>query len=166
METEQFPNVSSDLLEDLFSPSDCPELDYRLLETIELYLGGYFCTFLTLFGIVTNTAAIFFFSQRIFRSNFNNLLVALAVFDLIFLLISLIDLVMKKFLSPLRETSGHWLLDLIIDTHIHLIPYFLYPLHNIVFSASIFMTISISIERYLAIYSPLAYRSRFSRSGV
>ena len=85
------------------------------------------------------------------------------MFDLIFLLISLANVVVKNFVAlPLIESPGHSLHKLIIEAHVHLFPYFLYPLHNILLSASIFMTVSISIERYLAIYSPLTYRNRFS----
>ena len=88
------------------------------------------------------------------------------MFDLIFLLISLTDVVVKYLTLSLKESPGHSLHEFIVEAHIHLIPYFLYPLHNIVLSASIFMTVSISIERYMAIFSPLTYRNRFSISCV
>ena len=88
------------------------------------------------------------------------------MFDLIFLLISLTDVVVKYLTLSLKESPGHSLHEFIVEAHIHLIPYFLYPLRNIVLSASIFMTVSISIERYLAIFSPLTYRNRFSIFSV
>jgi len=153
---DQHPNLTSNV-----SSSDCPEYqdeDYELLDRMEQYLGVYFSTFLAAFGIIANIAAILIFSKKSFKSNFNNLLVALAVADLLFLVLSVIDSV-AKCLHPLR---AHWLAGWIIELHVHLYPYFLWPLHNILYSAGIFMTISISIERYLAIYSPLIYRNRSS----
>ena len=39
MEMDQFPNVSTDLLEVPLYPPNCTEPDYQLLEMLELYLG-------------------------------------------------------------------------------------------------------------------------------
>ena len=39
MEMDQFPNVSTDLLEDPLNSTNCTEPDYQLLEMVELYLG-------------------------------------------------------------------------------------------------------------------------------
>ena len=112
-----------------------------------------------MFGTVANIGAILIFCQKSFKSNFNNLLIALAVLDLMFLLLSLVEANMAIFHEHLGD-SNHLLVILIFESYNHLLPYFLYPFRNIFFSASIFMTVSISIERYLAIYFPLVYRNR------
>ena len=117
-----------------------------------------------MFGAVANISAILIFCKKSFKSNFNNLLIALAVSDLMFLLLSLIEANMTIF-HELLSDSNHWLVIFSFESYNHLFPYFLYPFRNIFFSASIFMTVSISIERYLAIYFPLIYRKRSEWSG-
>ena len=113
-----------------------------------------------MFGMFANIVAILIFCKKSFQSNFNNLLIALALSDLMFLLLSLIEANMKIFHEHLGDAS-HWLVIASFESYNHLFPYFLYPFRNIFFSVSIFMTVSISIERYLAIYFPLVYRNRF-----
>ena len=41
--------------------------------------------------------------------------------------------------------------------HIILFPYLLYPFNQIAFMASIFMTIAIGLERFIAVHYPLNY---------
>ena len=124
--------------------------------------GGYFCVILSVFGSFANIGAILIFCKKSFKSNFNNLLIALAVTDLLFLLLMFIEANMKIF-EELHSDSNHWLVIWSFESYNHLLPYFLYPFGNIFLALSIFMTVSISIERYLAIYFPLVYRNR---SGV
>jgi len=131
------------------------------LRTVNLFLGGYFCVILSVFGTFANIGAILIFCKKSFKSNFNNLLIALAVTDLLFLLLRLIEAISKIF-QELHSDSNHWLVIWSFESYNHLIPYFLYPFGNIFLSLSIFMTVSISIERYLAIYFPLVYRNRSS----
>ncbi len=42
------------------------------------------------------------------------------------------------------------------DTHIRLFPYLLYPLQNIAMVCSIYLTVIIAVERYLAVSRPLS----------
>ena len=42
-------------------------------------------------------------------------------------------------------------------THLLLFPYFLYPGQTIMMTASIFMTVAIAMERYVAVHYPLDY---------
>merc|ERR1719320_781175 len=83
-------------------------------------------------------------------NNFNYLLISLAVVDLLFLLLSIAESVRKTFEE--RVGNGTELGGLLTQYHHHLFPYFLHPFHNILLTSSIFMTISISIERYLVIF--------------
>ena len=113
---------------------------------------------LAMFGILANILAICVFSKKTFKSNFNNLLISLAICDLLFLVICITESVRRTFQD--HKGNSTTLGGLVTQVHHHLLPHFLYPLHNILLSTSIFMTVSISIERYLAIFHPLVYRNR------
>ena len=95
-------------------------------------------------GLLGNLAAIVVLSHPDMKSTFHQSLITLAVFEIMFLLLVICD----------------HALDISSQFYILMFPYFLYPLHNILLSTSIFMTVSISIERYLAIFHPLVYRNR------
>ncbi len=43
------------------------------------------------------------------------------------------------------------------DLHIVLFPYILYPFTQIAFTASIFMTVAIALERFIAVHYPINY---------
>ena len=121
-------------------------------------LEGYCNIILSVFGIIANILAICVFSKKSFKSNFNNLLISLAVCDLLFLVVSISESVRRTFQD--REASNSTVGGQLTQIHHQMFPYFLYPLHNILLSISIFMTVSISIERYLAIFHPLVYKLR------
>merc|ERR1711874_475443 len=84
--------------------------------------------------------------------------IALAVFDMLFLLLSIAESVRRNFQE--REGNGTELGGLVTQYHHHLFPYFLFPFHSILLTSSIFMTISISIERYLVIFHHNYYKNR------
>ena len=46
----------------------------------------------------------------------------------------------------------------VTSIHIYIFPYVLYPGQMIMMSASIFMTVAISMERYLAVHYAIDYR--------
>ena len=132
--------------------------DFEFLECMSLVIKGYGNIVLAVFGIIANILAICIFSKKSFKSNFNNLLIALAVCDLLFLVLSIAESTRSTFQEHTSNSSS--VAGQVTFLHHLLFPYFLYPLHNILLSASIFMTVSISIERYLAIFHPLVYRNR------
>jgi len=151
----------SDAGDDMHGEPDCPwgtEAEYQLLGNIDLLVGGYGTIALATLGVCANILAISVFCKKSFKSNFNNLLIALAVFDLLFLVVCITESIRRTFEDPTANSSSFS--GLATQVHHHLFPYFLYPLHNILLTSSIFMTISISIERYLAIFHPLVYRNR------
>eukprot|EP00092_Neocalanus_flemingeri_P009194 GFUD01009895.1.p1 GENE.GFUD01009895.1~~GFUD01009895.1.p1 ORF type:complete len:351 (+),score=72.97 GFUD01009895.1:191-1243(+) len=123
-----------------------------------MLVGGYGTIALATLGVCANILAISVFTKKSFKSNFNNLLIALAVFDLLFLVVCITESVRRTFEDADANSSSFS--GFATQVHHHLFPYFLYPLHNILLTCSIFMTISISIERYLAIFHPLVYRNR------
>ena len=137
---------------------DCPQESFDLYSQIDKIVGGYVTIVLATLGVCANILAICVFSNKTFKSNFNNLLIALAVFDLLFLVVCITESIRRSFED--RKAHSSSFSGLATQIHHHLFPYFLYPLHNILLTCSIFMTISISIERYLAIFHPLVYRNR------
>jgi hypothetical protein len=72
------------------------------------------------------------------------MLIALALFDSGYLLGSILESFRKSF-------------HLFSRVHMLLFPYFLYPGQTIMMSASIFMTVAIAMERYVAVHYPLDY---------
>ena len=154
-ENSQDYNVSDEME---IECSEWSELDRELLMNIDLLLGGYGTIVLASLGVCANMLAIAVFCKKSFKSNFNNLLIALAVFDLLFLVVCITESVRRSFQNSIANASS--MSGYAIQIHHQLFPYFLYPLHNILLTCSIFMTISISIERYLAIFHPLVYRNR------
>ena len=93
-----------------------------------------------------NTISILLLLSKSMRNSFNKLIATLAIFDLIYLLTMLLESLRK--------------LGLQTNTHVILSPYFLYPLNSISLMCSIYMTIGITLERFMAVYHPLDYRSR------
>jgi len=137
---------------------EAEESAYALLGTMEYVVGGYMTIMLAVVGVVANIMAVMVLATREGRNNFSYLLISLAVFDLLFLLLSIVESVRKTFEE--RVGNGTDLGGLFTQYHHHLFPYFLHPFHNILLTCSIFMTISISIERYLVIFHNNYYKKR------
>jgi hypothetical protein len=78
------------------------------------------------------------------RNSFNLLLIALACFDSCYLFGSILESFRKSF-------------DLATDVHTLMFPYLLYPGQMMMMSASVFMTVAIAMERYVAVHYPLDY---------
>ena len=72
------------------------------------------------------------------------MLIALALFDSGYLFGSILESFRKSF-------------HMFSRTHLLLFPYFLYPGQTIMMTASIFMTVAIAMERYVAVHYPLDY---------
>jgi len=132
--------------------------EYNSFFLISHAIGGYLLIMISLLGIIANVLAICILSKKNFKSNFNNLLIALAFCDLSFLFLCIIDSVGHNFLD--EHGNSDTVVGLLSQAHHYMTPKFIYPLHNILFTISIFMTVSISIERYLAVFHPLVYRNR------
>ena len=138
--------------------NDPEESSYTLLNTIEYVVGGYVSIVLAVVGVIANIMAVMVLGNRRVRNNFNSLLISLAIFDLLFLLLSIAESVRRSFQE--RVANGTEFGGLVTQFHHHLFPYFLYPFHSILLTCSIFMTVSISIERYLVIFHHNYYKNR------
>lgn len=87
------------------------------------------------------------------RNAFNLLLVTMACFDSTYLFGSILESFRKQF-------------DLASRLHIILFPYLLYPFNQIAITASIFMTVAIALERFIAVHYPLNYNQAMHEANA
>ena len=114
------------------------------LRWVSFWIEGVAISVVAILGIFGNMVAVTVFARKNMRNSFNLLLVALACFDAMFLLLSIIEALRRNF-------------DMATDAHTILFPYFLYPLQSIVFKAYIFMIVAIAIERFTVVCQPQKY---------
>ena len=126
-------NISDTLL-------DCPdygEEEEQLLQKVSFAIEGVVQTIVAILGILGNSLASFILcTRKEMRNAFNLLLVTLACFDSLYLFGSILE----SFRKP-------DLFNMATDTHILLFPHLLYPFTQFTFTASIFMTVAIALER-------------------
>ena len=126
---------------------DCPDYaasDYERLDVFTFWVEGVLQTSVAVLGIVGNILASVIVCRKEMRNSFNLLLVSLAVFDSTYLFGSILESCRKTF-----ELATRW--------HIMLFPHVLYPFNQIAITGSIFMTVAIAWERYIAVHYPLDY---------
>ena len=121
-----------------------------------------------MFGIIGNVTSIFILSKLQTNNFFDSLLIALTTIDTIFIIFTIVDYSLARgsffrniinctnyryetleFSWPWPEGSLVW---------VYLIPKFTYPLNNMCFCSSVFLTVLIAGERYLAVCHPITYR--------
>ncbi|TRY80550.1 hypothetical protein TCAL_10965, partial [Tigriopus californicus] len=78
------------------------------------------------------------------RNSFNLLLIVLSCFDNVYLLGGILEAIRRDF-------------GLATKSHIILFPYFLYPVQSIAMTGSILLTVTIALERYVAVHYPINY---------
>ena len=125
----------------------CPYVSntcYELWDnTLSFWLDGVMRSTVALIGILLNIVFCYVLSQKQLRNIFNSLLISLAVFDTFYLVFDIIEAFRRQF-----EISS--------EIHMLLFPKFLHPFHKIMFCSSIFMTVSISLERHIAVADPIS----------
>jgi len=129
--------------------SQCPtatEEELIGLEQLSMVLVGGLQLALSTLGLIGNTLSIVLLSSPLLRSPFNQLLRVLACFDLVYLVTMILESMRKLGLET-------WL-------HLVIFPQFLHPLNAIAMMGSIYLTVGVALERYLAVYNPLAYNRR------
>ena len=153
-------NLSS--TRDNISLLKCPHLtneDKELYNSFSYWVGGVGISCVAIPGLCLNLVAICVLikSASTRRNNFNPLIASLCGFDSVFLLLELIDAFRKYF-----NFENQFL--------ILIFPHVVYPIRNIAFAASIFMTVAIAYERYSAIKYPIQHhqllRSRKFRRNI
>ena len=125
---------------------DCPSLDEadkEFLSFISYWIGGVTAVSITVSELIINLAAIFVLSKRsVWKKNFDQLVVALCVFDFLFLALYLTEVLRNYFGVHAKVLYTFF-------------PKFLYPIREISFTASIFTTVAIARERYGIVINPL-----------
>ena len=135
---------------------DCPiftDGDDAFLDRFSFWVEGVLQTVFGVLGIFGNIIACLIITRKDMRNSFNLLLVSLACFDSTYLIGSILESVRKSF----GFTS---------EAHIVLFPYLLYPLNQMAISGSIFMTVAIAWERYIAVHYPLDYNQAMNDSNA
>lgn len=144
METVATSNDSGSMdAADLGCPSYSMEAEQQV-EVFSFWVEGISQTTVAILGIVGNSLASVILTRKEMRNAFNLLLVSMACFDSTYLFGSILESFRKQF-------------NMASDLHIILFPYLLYPFNQIAFMASIFMTIAIGLERFIAVHYPLNY---------
>ena len=110
--------------------------DYRF------WLDGILVAVVGSAGFVGNTLALVVLSRPQLRDVFHQLLLALACFDILFIVFGGISYMFRAFLVS-------------TDTYTYIFPYLVHPMSHISMAGTIFMTLAISIERYMGLCHPL-----------
>jgi len=132
--------------------------DMELAEFCTFWLEGVALTCVGSFGIVGNLLIILVLSTNEMRNSFNLLLIVLSSFDILFIFFAILDYGMARVFR--------WPFDFNSEVYALIFPKFLYPLNNIIFNCSIFLTIVIAYERFSAVCRPHAYRANAAATGI
>ena len=104
-------------------------------------------------GIIGNLTCLYVLIKPSLRNIlFNQLIIALACFDTLYLIIGGINFLPRAF-------------DASFDWYTIILPNFIHPFNQIFMSCSIFMTVAITIERFIGICYPLRSRNVKRKSG-
>ena len=121
------------------------------MDTIEFVFEGVLSSIVGLIGILGNVSAIFYYRKR--RSNlkttFHGLMLALAAFDLIIILSAILLFSIPRFSCNFEGTSFY-------QTYAP----WIFFINHVGLEGSIYLTIAITVERYLVICQPMFYRSK------
>merc|ERR1711879_342433 len=140
-----FPNISNPK----FNLSLAQESsNYTTEGTIELFIFksitlGIFMNLISIFGLMGNVVAIIVLSRPSMKGSFSSLLIALSMFDLVYLMIGI-----AIFGLPVLS----------MDYKAKIFPFILpigFGICNIARVGSVFVTMSVTIKRYFAIVHPL-----------
>lgn len=124
-----------------------------MVETTLIVEGGMMMPVCVL-GMALNITSIFYFSRLRHQRAFHRLLLVLAVVDTLHLVCSAATFSLPQLSETFDEL--YWP---------HIVPYTL-PLAQTSMTASVYLTISITMERYFSIVCPFShYRSRWMRSS-
>ena len=135
----------------------CNEDDFSIIKGYHFWLKGIFVLCVAFTGFILNIIAVHILSTRNSMQNtFNSLLIFLFLIDCFYLVIEEVSSV-QTILATTEEND-----DLITL----LVPHFLYPMESVSLTASIFMTIGIAHERYVAIKSPIKHRQSMRSNGA
>ena len=152
--TEEMPINQTESL--LYSDNlNCPiftNRDASVLTELKFWVGGIVNCVIAVLGMLINVVSAYvLLTNQVLKNTFNRMLGILLIIDSICLFFIISDVF-------------HNIFHLFPQMYDIFIPHFFPPFRNISLTASIFMTIVISHERYEAVQRPLSHRHRSSRS--
>merc|ERR1712212_768504 len=121
----------------------CGELtENSTVNFYKYYCGGVLVLTIGLIGILGDICSILVLSRPKLQDCFHQLLIALASFDILYIVCGGVNYTLRAF-------------EFKSDVYTLAFPHFIYPFANIGMCGTIFMTVAISIERFLGICYPL-----------
>ena len=152
--TENLTTIETSILNNSTSNGSqifCPsytEQDVIILEHFRYWVGGVGVCIVSITGFILNLGAVCVLLTRLSNhNNFNQLMVILFVLDSFYLLLSLITTIKRNFGFKNRTLTIIY-------------PKFIYPISSISLTMSIFMTVGMAHERFVAIKHPITHRQR------
>ena len=122
--------------------------EYDTLKNSKYWIGGVIVCVVSFSGVIMNSTAIFaLLSSLSNRNNFNQMIILLFFVDSLYLIFSVITTLL------IRLGLTHRFLIIIF-------PKFVYPFWSISLTLSIFLTVGISHERFIAIKYPILHWQR------
>lgn len=139
--------------------------DLEIIKTWKYWLEGVIMVFLAIPGLLATSISIYLLTRNNRNKMFSQLLTALAVYDLIYLVIMSFES-----LGFLFVETGLCSFELWWYIRGFLTPYFLLPVKYMSMTGSIYMMMALAVERYIAVCKPfqriptLAQHGQASRS--
>ncbi len=125
---------------------------FSKFSNVDFWLGGVARTVICSAGMTCNALVILVFSRPHMSHPFNQLLLLLAYFDLSYLFHCLLDGILVTVHSissggdPITTNSLWWMLH----------PLLLHPMQQVFLTGSIYMSVAVSLDRYVAVMRPLS----------
>lgn len=133
------------------STEDCAETDSDYLNTYNWWMECVVEIVIGLMGLIGNCIALPILHSKLMSSIFNKMLVFLTIFDNMFIICCVLEAIRKYIF-----TSNAQQLIFI---------YLLYQLQNIALTCSIYATVVLAVERYIAVSRPVEYHIMVNTSG-
>ena len=136
-------NIDSDFPRNTYpAMSTCSCVESQVDVWTEFFIESVTIPIVSVLGFLGNSGAIIILLRPEMKSTFHQTLVTLAVIENLFL----ITIITDHLVDPHNQL------------YIVMLPYFWNPLKNILLCWEMFLIMSISTERYMAVRNPLAYR--------
>ena len=130
-----------------YSDLDCPDIkpgDTEWYESFNFWTEGILGCVISILGIFFNTMAITVLTDKDMVNSFNMMLTLLCGIDTAYLVCAILESFRKSF-------------QMATNLHTILFSKVLYPGHTMLMTASIYLTVGITFERYTAVHHPVDY---------
>ena len=129
------------------------ECSPRTAGLFQFLLRGVLLNAVVLLGLLCNTTSVYILTRRSMRSSTSCCLIGLALYDMLLLATS----VFVWGVPAITDYTGH-LRTFTEGTMPHAMPW-IFPLANIAHTGSTYLTVAVTVERYVAVCHPLRSRS-------